>query len=226
MDLSILNLLMNPYFVIAWYGIGLFASGWTLHDEMYVNKNVNLALKPGWIVIITFFSILGFWLYIKSCRPPNIENYSGEEAKKIHHKFVDVRWKKVVGSVIHCIDGDGLGIMTAMVISRIIGFTFWKEFWFEYAVGFGFGWFIFQYIAMRNTGNSPSMSLLKGGRAEFFSMITVMLGMGLVMKFITPHVVGYPPKPDSAAFLGFGSLGLIVGAIITYPMNWLLVKIG
>jgi len=225
MDLSLLNFLMNPYFVIAWYGIGLFSAGWTLHDEIYVNKNVNLALKPGWIVIITFFSILGFLLYIKSCRPPNIENYSGEEAKKIHHKFVDVNWKKVVGSVIHCVGGDGLGIMTAMVISRIIGFTFWTEFWFEYAVGFAFGWFIFQYIAMRNMGNSPLLSLLKGGRAEFFSMITVMLGMGLVMKFVTPNVVGYPPKPDSAAFWGFGSLGLIFGAVVTFPMNWLLVKI-
>ncbi len=116
--------------------------------------------------------------------------------------------------------------MTAMVISRIIGFTFWTEFWFEYAVGFAFGWFIFQYIAMRKMGNSPSMSLLKGGRAEFFSMITVMLGMGLVMKFVTPNVVGYPPKPDSATFWGFGSLGLIVGTIVTYPMNWWLVKIG
>ncbi len=226
MDLSFLNFLMNPYFVIAWYGIGIFAAGWTLNDEIYVNTNVNLALKPGWIVIIIFFSVIGFWLYVISCRPPGIQNISGEEAKKVHHKFVSVTWKKVIGSVIHCVGGDGLGIMTAMVISRILSFEFWTEFWFEYAVGFAFGWFIFQYIAMRKMGNSPFASLLKGGRAEFFSMITVMLGMGLVMKFITPEVAGYPPEPDTAAFWGFGSLGLLVGAIVTYPMNWWLVKIG
>ncbi len=226
MDFSFLGFLMNPYFVAAWYITGLFAAGWTLNDELYVNTRVNLALKPGWIVIIIFFSVIGFWLYLASCRPPDIEKYSGEEEKKLFQNYVKPVWKKVIGSVIHCVGGDGLGIMTAMVISRIIGFKFWTEFWFEYAVGFAFGWFIFQYIAMREMGNSPLMSLWKGGRAEFFSMITVMLGMGLVMKFVTPNVVGHPPKPDTAAFWGFGALGLIVGAIATYPMNWLLVKIG
>lgn len=226
MDLSFLSFLMNPYFVIGWYIFGLFAAGWSLNDQIYVNNKVNLALKPGWIVIIIFFSLPGFLLYLASCRPPGIEKYSDEEKTRRFQNYVKPTWKKVIGSVIHCVGGDGLGIMTAMVISRIIGFAFWTEFWFEYAVGFAFGWFIFQYIAMREMGNSPLMSLWKGGRAEFFSMITVMLGMGLVMRFVTPNVVGYPPKPDTAAFWGFGALGLMVGAVVTYPMNWLLVKIG
>ncbi len=226
MYLSFLIFLTNPYFVIVWYVCGLLLAGWTLNDMLYVNTEVNKALKPGWIIIIIFFSVLGFYFYQISCRPQNIQNVKAENKKTIHHEFVKPRWKKVVGSVIHCVGGDGLGIMTAMVISRIIGFEFWTEFWFEYAAGFAFGWFIFQFIAMRNMGNSVSMSLWKGGRAEFFSMITVMLGMGLVMKFVTPNVVGHPPKPDTAAFWGFGSLGLIVGAIVTFPMNWWLVKIG
>lgn len=226
MDLTFLTFIMNPYFVAGWYLTGLFAAGWTLNDEMFVNTNVNAALKPGWIVIIIFFSVIGFLLYLKSCRPPDIQTFKGQEAEKVHHNYVKATWKKVTGSVIHCVGGDGLGIITAMAVSRILEFNFWTEFWFEYAVGFAFGWFIFQYIAMRKMGNSPVQSLLKGGRAEFFSMITVMLGMGLVMKFVTPAVVGYSPKPDSAAFWGFGSLGLMVGAVATYPMNWLLVKIG
>lgn len=125
----------------------------------------------------------------------------------------------------HYVGGDGLGIMTAMVISRIIGLEFWTEFWFEYAVGFAFGWFIFQYIAMRDMGNSPLISLWKGGRAEVFSMMTVMLGMALVSKFVTPNVVGHSPLPNEASFWGFGSLGLIIGTIFTYPMNWWLVSI-
>jgi Domain of unknown function (DUF4396) len=187
MEFLFLSFLMSPYFVLAWYGFGLFSAGWTLNDEMFTNSNVNLALKPGWIVIIIFFSAIGLWVYIKSCRPPGIEKLSGESAKKKYHEFVSVTWKKVIGSVIHCVGGDGLGIMTAMVISRVIGLDFWTEFWIEYAVGFAFGWFIFQYIAMKRMGNSTLMSLWKGGRAEFFSMITVMLGMGFVMKFVTPN---------------------------------------
>jgi hypothetical protein len=149
-----------------------------------------------------------------------------EQARRAHHVFVSDTWKRVVGSDIHCVGGDGLGIMTAMVITRLLGFSFWAEFWMEYAVGFLFGWLLFQAPAMRHMGDSWPVALWKGGRAEFFSMMTVMLGMGLVMRFVTPCVVGHPPKPDTAAFWGFGALGLLVGFVFTYPMNWWLVRIG
>ncbi len=79
---------------------------------------------------------------------------------------------------------------------------------------------------MRLHGNGWVASILKGGRAEFFSMITVMLGMGLVMYYVTPAVVGEQPLPNTYAFWTFGSLGLFVGFIFTLPMNWWLVSIG
>lgn len=224
MDFSFLEFLTSNAFVVTWYFIGIVGALVVAYDVLKINTEVNNALKAGWIIII-FFSILGLILYKVTCRPPNIGSYKNDEKKEVHHNYVNKKWKKVFGSVMHCVGGDGLGIMTAMVISRIIGLEFWAEFWFEYAVGFAFGWFIFQFIAMRDMGNSPLMSLWKGGRAEVFSMMTVMLGMGLVMKFVTPNVVGHTPFPDEAAFWGFGSLGLIVGTIFTYPMNWWLVSI-
>jgi hypothetical protein len=103
---------------------------------------------------------------------------------------------------------------------------FWEEFWIEYAAGFAFGWLIFQYLAMRRMGHAPLAALWMGGRAEFFSMATVMVGMGLVMRFVTPSVAGGSPLPGTAAFWGLASLGLFVGALFTYPMNWWLVRMG
>ena len=97
----------------------------------------------------------------------------------------------------------------------------------EYAVGFAFGWFIFQWKAMLDAGNPPLLALWKAGRAEFFSMFTLMAGMGFVMHYVTPAVVdGMPPDPDEAAFWGFAMFALLVGTIITYPMNWWLVSRG
>ena len=49
--------------------------------------------------------------------------------------------------------------------------------------------------------------------------------MGLVMRFLTPLIVGDAPQPDTAAFWGIAALGLLVGLILTCPMNWSLVKI-
>jgi len=64
------------------------------------------------------------------------------------------------------------------------------------------------------------------GRAEFFSMMTVMAGMGVIMGYVTPHAVGQQPKPYTFAFWGFAALGLITGFILTIPMNFMMVKIG
>ena len=226
MNLEWLSFLGNPAFVLAWYSFGVAAAAWVAYDSFTVNRHVSPALKAAWPVIVVFFSVLGLALYWWSCRPPDIAHFSGEEARRRHTNFVSARWKKVTGSVIHCVGGDGLGIISAMVVTRWLGFSFWTEFWVEYAVGFVFGWFIFQYGAMRAMGNPPLLALWKGGRAEFFSMATVMVGMGLVMRFITPNVVGHRPLPSEAAFWGFAALGLLAGAVFTYPMNWLLVLIG
>jgi hypothetical protein len=227
---DMLQFLAHPTFVIPWYAFGAVAAAWVLYDSFTANRHVTPALKAAWPIIVLFFSVLGLVLYLWSCRPKRIgsvqQRQGNEQAQRVHHEFVSNTWKKVIGSDIHCVGGDGLGIMSAMVVTRLLDFSFWPEFWTEYVVGFLFGWFLFQATAMRHMGNSWPKAIWKGGRAEFFSMATVMLGMGLVMRFVTPAVVGHPPRPDTAAFWGFGALGLLVGFIFTYPMNWLLVKIG
>jgi Domain of unknown function (DUF4396) len=225
-----LRFLAQPVFVIPWYCAGAIAAVWVLSDTFTANRHVTPALKAAWPVIVLFFSVLGLALYVWSCRPKRIgsiqKRAGDEQAERVHREFTADTWKKVVGSDIHCVGGDGLGIMSAMVVTRLLGFSFWPEFWAEYIAGFAFGWFLFQAPAMRHMGHSWPTAIWKGGRAEFFSMATVMLGMALVMRFVTPSLVGHPPKPDTAAFWGFGALGLLVGSIVTYPMNWWLVKIG
>jgi len=226
MDWGVLGFLAEPWFVIPWYGLGLILAGWVLYDEYWVNVHVGPALKWAWPVIVLFFSLLGLLAYLLTSRSPGAGRLRGEAAKREHKEYVDTMPRKVTASIIHCVGGDGLGIVSAMVLARLWSFAFWNEFWFEYAAGFAFGWFIFQYKAMRGMGNSPLMALWMGGRAEFFSMMTVMAGMGLVMAFVTPVVVGQQPKPDTVAFWGFAALGLMVGYIVTVPTNYVLVRIG
>jgi hypothetical protein len=227
MEGNIFSFLADAPFVIPWFAFGLLAALWVAYDEYTRNKHVNQALKWAWPIIIFFFSILGLLAYIITCRPPGIDEVTGEEAKKVHHQYVEAHWKKVMGSVAHCVGGDGLGIVTAMIAARILNFGFWTEFWVEYAVGFAFGLFIFQWKAMLNMDNPALQALWKAGRAEFFSMFTVMAGMGFVMRYVTPAVVGeVPPDPDQAAFWGFAMLGLLFGTVVTFPMNWWLVSRG
>lgn len=45
--------------------------------------------------------------------------------------------------------------MTAMVVARLCSVAFWQELRFEDAAGLAFGWFIFQYAAMRPMASGP-----------------------------------------------------------------------
>lgn len=222
-----LGFLAESRIAAAWYGAGLVAAVAIAVDSLAANRTLNAPLKVAWPIIALFFSVAGAVLYLVTSRPPGIGRVQGKLGKMQRFTaFSRPRWRKVVASAIHCVGGDGLGIMTAMVIARSLHFSFWGEFWFEYLVGYLFGWLVFQTWAMRLHGNGWIQALWKGGRAEFFSMITVMVGMGLVMRFITPAAVGTRPLPDTVAFWMFGALGLMVGFIVTYPMNWWLVAIG
>ncbi|HVX41912.1 MAG TPA: DUF4396 domain-containing protein [Gemmatimonadaceae bacterium] len=226
MDLGFFTFLAQPWFVIAWYAIGVLAAAWVIYDEIMVNTPLNTAVKWAMPIIVVFFSVIGLALYWWACRPPHIGDKEGDEAKQAFEQYVKPTYKKVNGSIVHCVGGDGLGIVTAMIIARLVSLSFWQEFWFEYAAGFAFGWFIFQMKAMLSMTDSVPKALWMGGRAEFFSMITVMGGMGLIMGIVTPLAVGQQPKPDTAAFWGFAALGLLAGYIATIPTNWILVKMG
>lgn len=226
MNLVPLTFLAEPAFVIPWYAIGVLGAGWVVYDEAAVNKPLNTAVKWAMPIIVIFFSVIGLALYWWTCRPPRIGEKQGEGAKRSFEDYVAPTYKKVNGSIVHCVGGDGLGIVSAMIIARIISLSFWQEFWFEYAAGFAFGWFIFQMKAMLSMTDSVPKALWMGGRAEFFSMITVMTGMGLVMGVVTPLTVGQQPKPTTAAFWGFAALGLLAGYVATIPTNWILVRMG
>lgn len=220
------DFLVEPWFVLTWYGIGVAGAGWALNDMLVVNTAVNPPLKAAWPIIVFFFSVLGLALYWWTCRPSGIAAMDDAKKQAVHSEYVDNTFYKTNGALIHCVAGDGLGIVTAMIVLRLADVTFWQEFWIEYAVGFAFGWLIFQLWAFLLQGNGVAAALWKAFRAEFFSMATLMIGMGLVMSQVTPRVVGAPPSPDTYAFWGLASFGLLVGALLTYPVNFVLVRMG
>ena len=224
--MQFLNFLAEPWFVISWYAIGGAGAGWAVHDMLFVNTAVNPPLKAAWPIIIFFFSVIGLGLYWWTCRPSGIAEMDDAKKAEVHAEYVDNDFYKTNGALIHCVGGDGLGIMTAMIVLRLIGVEFWVEFWIEYVVGFAFGWLIFQLWAFLLQDNGLFTALWKAFRAEFFSMASVMIGMGLVMAQVTPRVVEAAPPPDTSAFWGFASLGLFVGALLTFPVNWTLIRIG
>ena len=93
----------------------------------------------------------------------------------------------------------------------------------EYILGFAFGWTIFQALFMR---------YMAGGsywRALTSTFVPELLSMNLLMAGMVPTVmtlkmmIRSASDPTSPRFWFVMSMGLLVGFIIAYPMNWWLV---
>lgn len=222
-----LQLLSEGWFVGPWYLVGVVGAAWVAFDVAKTNTALKPAMKWAWPLIVLFLAPLGLLLYVVTARAPGVGGLrTHEEKRRAHDAYEQNQLRRVVGAVIHCVAGDGLGVISAMVLARVLRLTFWQEFWFEYAVGFAFGLFIFQLKAMRMMADTLPRALWLAFRAEFFSMLTVMGGMGAVMAWVTPAAVGMQPTPDTWAFWGFAMLGLVVGFVATLPMNALLIRLG
>jgi Domain of unknown function (DUF4396) len=171
-------------------------------------------LKAGFILLTCYTGPFGAFLYVLGCREP---------LPGLHEQYIAVRWRQVLGSTMHCVAGDGVGILAGAVIGAWIQLPRPAELVFEYTLGFAFGWTIFQALFMRDmVGGSYSRSLRSAFLPELLSMNFLMAGMIPVMTFAmkaTPN--GH--NPLGPAFWFVMSMSLLAGFVVAYPMNWWLV---
>jgi hypothetical protein len=123
----------------------------------------------------------------------------------------------------HCVAGDGIGIVVGAALGSVLSLAFWPDFVLEYALGFGFGWAFFQAFAMRDmAGGSYLVSLRMTFLPELLSMNLLMTGMVLTSSFGMMHVGG-ANDPTRPQFWFIMSMALIAGFVCAYPINWWLV---
>ena len=172
-------------------------------------------LKWGFILLTAYTGPLGAFLYVLGCREP---------LPGLHERYVATRWRQVLGSTMHCVAGDGVGILAGAVIARLFHLPTVTDIALEYALGFGFGWGIFQSLFMRDmAGGSYMRALSSTFFPELLSMNCLMAGMVPVM---TLAMKGAPAShdPSKPAFWFIMCMALLVGFITAYPMKWWLVS--
>src|SRR5262249_23218008 len=99
-------------------------------------------------------------------------------AARLHERYVAARWRQALGSTMHCIAGDGVGILAGAVLANALGLGGLAEVILEYTLGFAFGWAIFQALFMRDiAGGSYRLSLARTFVPELLSMNLLMAGM-------------------------------------------------
>jgi Domain of unknown function (DUF4396) len=171
-------------------------------------------LKWGFVLLTAYTGVVGAFLYVLGCREP---------LPGLHEQYVAARWRQALGSTMHCVAGDGVGIIAGAVLSSVFGIVGLAEVILEYVLGFAFGWTIFQALFMRDmSGGSYRRALNDTFISELLSMNLLMAGMVPTVMALRAHIpsAGDPLKPS---FWFVMSMGLLVGFIVAYPMNWWLV---
>jgi hypothetical protein len=171
-------------------------------------------MKWGFVLLTAYTGVIGGFLYVLGCREP---------LPGMHEQYTSAQWRQTLGSTMHCVAGDGVGILAGAVLSRVLGITGPAEMILEYVLGFAFGWTIFQALFMRDMAGGSYVGALKGTfMAELLSMNLLMAGMMPTMMTLRRYVAS-ADNPLTPNFWFVMSMSLLAGFIVAYPMNWWLV---
>jgi len=171
-------------------------------------------MKWGFVLVTAYTGVVGAFLYVLGCREP---------LPGLHERYTATRWRQALGSTMHCVAGDGVGILVGAALSRFLRCPSITEVIVAYVLGFGFGWTVFQALFMRDiVGGSYPRALKNTFAPELLSMNFLMTGMLPTVMTLRRYVVsaGDPMTPN---FWFVMSMGLLVGFVISYPINWWLV---
>jgi Domain of unknown function (DUF4396) len=174
-------------------------------------------LKWGFVLLTAYSGPLGAFLYVLGCREP---------LPGLHEQYVAACWRQVLGSTMHCVAGDGIGILAGAAIGSVMTLPHLADIALEYVLGFGFGWTIFQALFMRDmAGGSYRRSLTSTFIPEFLSMNLLMAGM-VPIAALGRMLIARPLSPLAPEFWFVMSMALLTGFIVAYPINWWLVAKG
>src|ERR1700739_806772 len=147
-------------------------------------------LKWGFVLVTAYTGVFGAFLYVLGCREP---------LPGLHERYVAAPWRQVLGSTMHCVAGDGVGILAGAVIASLFHLPKVADLALEDAFVVGFGCTLFQALFMRGmAGGSYRRALTSTFFPELLSMNCLMAGMVPVMMLAMKSVPA-SRNPDGPA---------------------------
>jgi hypothetical protein len=204
-------------FLIAFFATAFICAAWVAYDVRVNQPEIMPVMKVAWVLITLYSGPVGVILYLTSCREPS---------PGTHQQFVAPMWKQAVGSTMHCVAGDALGIVLAAAVTSALGVAGGVDLAIEYVFAFLLGWLIFQTFGEHMKGDPWGPAMRRSFFAEFVSLSAMVVGMFTTVAWLRGGTGPSAPGPDTLEFWGAMSAGIAVGFVWTYPVNWLLVASG
>lgn len=181
-------------------------------------------MNPVWPITALYFGPVALWAYWTMGRKSHTSEQDGGGKKTPF-------WITTFVGSTHCGAGCTLGDIIAeftvfFASITISGSVFGAQLVFDYSFAFLLG-VAFQYasiVPMR--GLKPIEGIIAAVKADALSLTAFEVGLFgwmALMRFVLFHPA---LKPDSPVFWFMMQTGMVIGFASTFPMNWLLVKVG
>lgn len=224
---------MSTLSILAWIFLGL---GLLSFIVVYVDINMGRYQKMpimnlAWPITALYSGPLALVMYFLFARAK--KEHMDHDHKKMHSHKRRTRklpgWVQIYISSTHCAAGCGLAdivseIMIYWVGITILGHTIWASYFIDYGFALLFG-FVFQYfnIAPMHPHLSAWEATKLSVKADVLSLTTFQVGMYawlLAVHFIFKGQL----NASSPVYWFMMQIGLTIGLITTYPVNFWLVK--
>jgi hypothetical protein len=174
-----------------------------------------------WPVTALWAGPLGAWAYFRFGRA---EPGGGAPPKQ---PFPVV----VAKGTTHCGSGCTLGDIGAEIVFlaapfSVLGHRLFGAWVYDFAAAFVLG-ILFQYFAIRPMRQTSAGQALKDAlKADAASLTAWQVGMYGWMALATFVIFGRELRPSSVVFWFMMQVGMLVGFLTSYPVNWLLIRKG
>ncbi len=95
--------------MLLWFGLTALSVAFVAIDIRTTPESP--VMKWGFVLLTLYSGPFGAFLYVLGCREP---------LPGLHEQYVAARWRQVLGSTMHCVAGDGVGILAGAVIGALI----------------------------------------------------------------------------------------------------------
>lgn len=200
-----------------WIVYDIFVRGYRQHMRV---------MEAVWPVTALYFGPLAVWAYYRWGLPqsPKWTEENGEPSGK---SFAATTSVGVSHCGAGCTLGDIIGSSLVFILGlQIAGMYLWWEYIADYALAFALG-IAFQYYSIKpmkglSIGNGIKAAL-KADTLSLTSYEVGLFGWMAIMQFVLfPGGI----HPNHIAFWFLMQIGMILGYLTSYPVNWWLIKRG
>ncbi|RDI45545.1 DUF4396 domain-containing protein [Falsibacillus pallidus] len=187
------------------------------------------------------FGIWAYWVMGRSKKEHNHHEENHDHDHNDQHDHENMHgdkpfWQSVFVSTSHCSSGctfgDAAGVPIVFLTGlTIAGSTLFAHYLVEFIFAYIFGVFfqVFSIVPMsRKMGDDMSWGkgFWKAIKADTLSLVAFEIGMFGWMAIVHYLLFTKPPEPNTAVYWFMMQIAMILGALTSYPANWLLVKKG